>query len=303
MTFRDARNAILARHRKPDTDDLDCPLRESSFFDTPRSDRDLPVDTMYISTASAVDRESVAASVQARRGGAHRRQSRNRPGGRALVLSVATGALLAAGTSASHASTGSVSVPVELDQQPLAPLEQALASAPEILQVPKLAELGRLAEQLARGTERDTDRASREAAARQPLTMAPVSGTLTSNYGPRWGSTHYGLDIANEIGTPIVSVTDGTVLESGPASGFGLWVRILQDDGTIGVFGHINETLVTAGQKVRAGELIATVGNRGQSTGPHLHYEVWQADGQKVDPMAWLDARGGVQIQPPAVSD
>jgi murein DD-endopeptidase MepM/ murein hydrolase activator NlpD len=302
VTFRDARNAILARHRKPDTDDLDCPLRESSFFDTPRSDRDLPVDTMYISTASAVDRESVAASVQARRGGAHRRQSRNRPGGRALVLSVATGALLAAGTSASHASTGSVSVPVELDQQPLAPLEQALASAPEILQVPKLAELGRLAEQLARGTERDTDRASREAAARQPLTMAPVSGTLTSNYGPRWGSTHYGLDIANEIGTPIVSVTDGTVLESGPASGFGLWVRILQDDGTIGVFGHINETLVTAGQKVRAGELIATVGNRGQSTGPHLHYEVWQADGQKVDPMAWLDARG-VQIQPPAVSD
>ena len=292
----------MARHRKPDTDDLDCPLRESSFFDTPRSDRDLPVDTMYISTASAVDRESVAASVQARRGGAHRRQSRNRPGGRALVLSVATGALLAAGTSASHASTGSVSVPVELDQQPLAPLEQALASAPEILQVPKLAELGRLAEQLARGTERDTDRASREAAARQPLTMAPVSGTLTSNYGPRWGSTHYGLDIANEIGTPIVSVTDGTVLESGPASGFGLGVRILQDDGTIGVFGHINETLVTAGQKVRAGELIATVGNRGQSTGPHLHYEVWQADGQKVDPMAWLDARG-VQIQPPAVSD
>ncbi|MCJ0950316.1 M23 family metallopeptidase [Rhodococcus sp. ARC_M8] len=292
----------MARHRKPDTDDLDCPLRESYLFDTPPSDRDLPVDTIYISTASAVDRESVAGSVQARRGGAHRRQPRNRPGGRALVLSVATGALLAAGTSASHASTGSVSAPVELDQQPLAPLEQALASAPEILQVPKLADLGRLAEQLARGTERDTDRASREAAARQPLTMAPVSGTLTSNYGPRWGSTHYGLDIANEIGTPIVSVTDGTVLESGPASGFGLWVRILQDDGTIGVFGHINETLVTAGQKVRAGELIATVGNRGQSTGPHLHYEVWQADGQKVDPMAWLDARG-VQIQPPAISD
>ena len=292
----------MARHRKPDTDDLDCPLRESSFFDTPHSDRDLPVDTMYISTASAVDRESVAASVQARRGGAHRRQSRNRPGGRALVLSVATGALLAAGTSASHASTGSVSAPVELDQQPLAPLDQALASAPEILQVPKLADLGRLAEQLARGTERDTDRASREAASRQPLTMATVSGPLTSKSVARWGSTHYGLDIANEIGTPIVSVTDGTVLESGPASGFGLWVRILQDDGTIGVFGHINETLVTAGQKVRAGELIATVGNRGQSTGPHLHYEVWQADGQKVDPMAWLDARG-VQIQPPAVSD
>src|SRR3546814_19545883 len=77
---------------------------------------------------------------------------------------------------------------------------------------------------------------------------------------------------------------------------------LLQDDGTIGVFGHINETLVTAGQKVRAGELIATVGKRGQSKGPHLHYEVWQADGQKVDPMEWLDARG-VQIQPPRLEE
>ncbi|BDQ23676.1 MULTISPECIES: M23 family metallopeptidase [Rhodococcus] len=293
----------MARHRKPDTDDLDCTLRESYLFGTLHSGHNLEGDSIRISTTSAVDVESGVGSVHSRRGGAHRRQSRSRPGGRALVLSVATGALLAAGTSASHASAGSVSAPVELDQQPLAPLvEQALASAPEILQVPKVADLGKLAEQLARGTERDAERASREEAARQPLTMAPVSGTLTSNYGPRWGSTHYGLDIANEIGTPIVSVTDGTVLESGPASGFGLWVRILQDDGTIGVFGHINETLVTAGQKVRAGELIATVGNRGQSTGPHLHYEVWQADGQKVDPMAWLDARG-VQIQPPAISD
>lgn len=309
MTFRDARNAILARHRKPDTDNLDCTIRESYLFDTLHSDHDLPVDSSYIST-SAVEADSVAGSGPGRRGGAHRRQPRSRPGGRVLVLSVATGALLAAGTSASHASTESVNAPVEIDTQPLAPLEQALASAPEILQVPKLEDLGRFAEQLARGTEREAARISREAAAREPLTapvsgtstIAPVSGTLTSNYGPRWGSTHYGLDIANEIGTPIVSVTDGTVLESGPASGFGLWVRILQDDGTIGVFGHINETLVTAGQKVRAGELIATVGNRGQSTGPHLHYEVWQEDGQKVDPMAWLDARG-VQIQPPAVSD
>ncbi|WP_242676805.1 M23 family metallopeptidase [Rhodococcus sp. ABRD24] len=119
-----------------------------------------------------------------------------------------------------------------------------------------------------------------------------MSGTLTSSYGARWGTTHYGLDIANDIGTPIVSVTDGTVLEAGPASGFGLWVRILQDDGTIGVFGHINEALVTAGQKIRAGEQIATVGNRGQSTGPHLHYEVWQSDGTKIDPTAWLRARG-----------
>ena len=67
---------------------------------------------------------------------------------------------------------------------------------------------------------------------------------------------------------------------------------IRQDDGTIGVYGHIDEALVSAGQRVAAGDLIATVGNRGQSTGPHLHYEVWQADGAKSDPTTWLAARG-----------
>lgn len=123
-------------------------------------------------------------------------------------------------------------------------------------------------------------------------TAAPTTGTLTSGYGARWGTTHYGLDIANEIGTPVYAVTDGTVLESGPASGFGTWVRVLQDDGTIGVFGHVDQSFVTAGQQVKAGEQIATVGNEGESTGPHLHYEVWDTDGSKIDPAVWLGNRG-----------
>lgn len=121
---------------------------------------------------------------------------------------------------------------------------------------------------------------------------APTYGTVTSSYGSRWGTTHYGLDIANVIGTPVVSTSDGEIIESGPADGFGLWIRVLQDDGTIGVYGHINETLVSAGQRVQAGEQIATVGNRGYSTGPHLHYEVWQGDGVKLDPAQWLRNRG-----------
>lgn len=123
-------------------------------------------------------------------------------------------------------------------------------------------------------------------------TASPASGTVTSRYGARWGTTHYGLDIANDIGTPVYAVTDGTVLESGPADGFGQWVRVQQDDGTIGVFGHVDESFVTPGQQVRAGEQIATVGNRGHSTGPHLHYEVWAADGSKIDPEVWLNNRG-----------
>lgn len=120
----------------------------------------------------------------------------------------------------------------------------------------------------------------------------PVHGTVTSGYGQRWGSQHNGVDIANRIGTPVYAVTDGTVLESGPASGFGMWVRVSQDDGTTGVFGHVDKSLVHKGQKVRAGQQIATVGNRGQSTGPHLHYEVWDKSGNKINPQVWLNKRG-----------
>ncbi|MFI5775561.1 M23 family metallopeptidase [Nocardia sp. NPDC051570] len=124
-------------------------------------------------------------------------------------------------------------------------------------------------------------------------TVRPVSGVLTSGFGTRWGELHAGIDFGDPIGTPIASVTDGVVVEAGPASGFGLWVRVRQDDGTIGVYGHVNEILATVGQQVRAGDIIATVGNRGFSTGPHLHYEVWAEEGgAKLDPLPWLLARG-----------
>ncbi|PND49808.1 hypothetical protein CQZ88_22860 [Rhodococcus sp. ENV425] len=129
----------------------------------------------------------------------------------------------------------------------------------------------------------------------QPLAVAPVSGTLTSPFGPRWGTTHTGLDIANSIGTPVYAAAAGTVINSGPASGFGLWVQIRHDDGSTTTYGHINETLVAVGQQVQAGEQIATVGNRGQSTGPHLHFETMDSNGTKVDPIQWLAARGVAQ--------
>ncbi|MEV4237600.1 MULTISPECIES: M23 family metallopeptidase [unclassified Nocardia] len=130
------------------------------------------------------------------------------------------------------------------------------------------------------------------AEAARPRTVRPIEGMLTSNFGMRWGALHAGLDFSDPIGTPIAAVTDGTVIEAGPASGFGMWVRVRQDDGTIGVYGHVNDILATVGQQVRAGDVIATVGNRGFSTGPHLHYEVHSGDGAPIDPMPWLGARG-----------
>jgi len=125
--------------------------------------------------------------------------------------------------------------------------------------------------------------------------VRPAQGRLTSLFGARWGVTHYGVDIANAIGTPIYALTDGVVAESGPASGFGMWVVVRHPDGERTVYGHVNRSYVTVGQEVRAGEHIADIGNRGFSTGPHLHLEVWAPDGTKLNPLTWL-ARHGIQL-------
>ncbi len=124
------------------------------------------------------------------------------------------------------------------------------------------------------------------------LFVQPVSGVLTSSYGPRWGTHHNGIDIGANLGTPIFSAADGVVINAGPASGFGQWVRVQHDDGSITVYGHVDTFTVDVGDRVVAGQQIATVGNRGQSTGPHLHFETWDPDGYQVDPQIWLRDKG-----------
>ncbi|AII11288.1 M23 family metallopeptidase [Rhodococcus opacus] len=120
--------------------------------------------------------------------------------------------------------------------------------------------------------------------------VAPSAGTVTATMGD--GRGHEGIDIANTLGAPIVAVADGEVIDAGPAQGFGLWVRIRHDDGTITTYGHNNDNLVEVGERVKAGQQIATVGNRGNSTGPHLHFEIEDPDGEIVDPVKWLAKRG-----------
>ncbi|MGW4367405.1 M23 family metallopeptidase [Nocardia takedensis] len=121
--------------------------------------------------------------------------------------------------------------------------------------------------------------------------VLPAIGMFTSGFGSRWGTFHNGIDIAGPIGTPIYAVAAGTVIDAGPAQGFGLWVRIRHDDGSISVYGHMYDFFVSVGERVPAGMQIARMGNRGDSTGPHLHFEVIQ-NGQHVDPAAWLAQRG-----------
>ena len=125
--------------------------------------------------------------------------------------------------------------------------------------------------------------------------VSPTSGRVSSCYGSRWGVTHFGVDIAAPIGTPIYAATSGRVARAGAATGFGQAVYILGDDGAVTVYGHVNRYFVSVGERVSVGEQIAEVGNRGQSTGPHLHFEVHPHGvmyGGAVNPIPWLNARG-----------
>ena len=120
----------------------------------------------------------------------------------------------------------------------------------------------------------------------------PASGVFTSGFGPRWGSFHSGVDIANAVGTPIYAAMAGTVIDSGPAQGYGNWIRIRHDDGSITVYGHMQTLGVSVGQRVAAGEYIAGMGSLGFSTGSHLHFEIWPDGANAVDPQAWLASHG-----------
>lgn len=119
----------------------------------------------------------------------------------------------------------------------------------------------------------------------------------TSGFGPRWGSFHDGLDFGGPIGTPIYSVADGVVKQSGPASGYGNWIIIEHEiDGEIvdSLYGHMRADglHVKAGDEVEAGQHIADMASEGFSTGSHLHFGVYPggwAAGAGVDPKPWLD--------------
>ncbi|MGI8532038.1 MAG: M23 family metallopeptidase, partial [Geodermatophilaceae bacterium] len=92
---------------------------------------------------------------------------------------------------------------------------------------------------------------------------------------------------------PIYAVGDGTVVRAGPASGFGQAIYIQHANGDVTVYGHEEVIKVATGQQVYAGQVIALIGMRGFSTGPHVHFEVQQGlYGTRIDPVPWLAARG-----------
>ncbi|MDC8995570.1 M23 family metallopeptidase [Mycobacterium marinum] len=229
-----------------------------------------------------------------RRGGQHRKQSTSAAKGRLLIGSMAAGAAAAAAHTVTHQSdvtsmdtvlTANASALIGGSDSNEARGVQVIAAQPATNVEAHKAEF-------ARGVAFAQERAQREARLQQPLYVMPTKGIFTSNFGYRWGVLHAGIDLANSIGTPIYAVSDGLVIDAGPTAGYGMWVKIRHADGTVTLYGHVNTTLVNVGQRVMAGDQIATMGNRGFSTGPHLHFEVLQGGTERIDPVPWLAKRG-----------
>lgn len=130
-----------------------------------------------------------------------------------------------------------------------------------------------------------------KAIASRPPYALPDSGVLTQGYGGPGG--HPGIDIAGPYGSPILAAAGGTVVFAGQESGYGNFIEIHDSDGTYTAYGHLSSIGVSVGQAVGAGQPIGQEGSTGESTGPHLHFEVRTGlNGPTEDPLAWLNARG-----------
>ena len=129
----------------------------------------------------------------------------------------------------------------------------------------------------------------------KPTWVIPMKGAeITSCYGQRWGTLHAGIDFAMPEGTPIHAAAAGTVVKAGDAGdGYGNSVFIDHGNGYLTHYAHQSRHAVSVGDKVSVGEVIGYEGSTGDSTGPHLHFEVHKGQmWNQIDPAPFLRARG-----------
>jgi murein DD-endopeptidase MepM/ murein hydrolase activator NlpD len=125
------------------------------------------------------------------------------------------------------------------------------------------------------------------AATSKTLLASPSRGTISSNFGMRWGKMHEGMDIAAPVGQPILAALDGTVTFAGWQNGYGNFIKLKHSGGVETAYGHCSKIEVKVGESVEKGEKIGEVGSTGNSTGPHLHFEVL-VNGQQKNPAGYL---------------
>ncbi len=117
--------------------------------------------------------------------------------------------------------------------------------------------------------------------------LNPTLGVLTSNFGTRWGRLHSGIDIGADEGEAICAAKSGRVIFSGTADGYGNYIKIDHGGGLETAYGHCSVLAANVGDEVEKGQTIAYVGSTGNSTGPHLHFEV-KIDGEFKNPLDYV---------------
>ncbi|PWL39856.1 peptidase M23 [Flagellimonas aquimarina] len=119
------------------------------------------------------------------------------------------------------------------------------------------------------------------------LLFSPVSGTLSQTFDAK--AKHYAVDVVAPKDTPVKSIADGTVLFSEWTAETGYVIIIEHQDNLTSVYKHNGSLSKSQGDLVRAGEVIASIGNTGElTTGPHLHFELWN-NGKPVNPLNYID--------------
>ena len=121
----------------------------------------------------------------------------------------------------------------------------------------------------------------------QAKIFLPVKGVVTSEFGMRDGRPHKGIDIGSERGEPVFAALDGKVVFAGTQRGYGNVVILEHDNFTMTVYAHNESNLVRLGENVKKGQPIATVGQTGNATAPHLHFE-YRVEGKAIDPRTVL---------------
>lgn len=159
---------------------------------------------------------------------------------------------------------------------------------------------------LAREIERQQERLSalenllldrKLSAAVTPSGWPVQGGWVSSGFGQRADpfnghqSYHEGVDIASNMGSPVLAMGDGVVSHSGEKAGYGLLVEVTHESGLVTRYAHASAVLVRVGDRVQKGQSVALVGSSGRSTGPHLHFEVVR-NGVSVNPMRYLQQAG-----------
>ena len=256
-----------------------------------------PSETRMTRSAAAAGR--TPAEARAARGGRHRSKSGLSAPLAPAVLLVAPTLALGSLAATSHAQGTDDSTEVlaldagrKIDVKASTPLQSAAEDVADA-QAEREAQLR---------ASRTAQRAALSATATRPVAapkpkpivanwVRPHDGRISSRFGPRWGRMHAGLDLAGPYGSPIRAVGKGVVTFAGRASGYGRLIKIQHENGAETAYGHMSKLLVTEGDVVRPGQLIALTGSEGRSTGPHLHFEV-RIDGRAVNPLPWLRNRG-----------